>query len=162
MVVRAWVERPEDSSDSESEADIPAKKMSTVTQRPRAKTASVADGKYLGTRSSPRMTIHMPDYGPVRLDNLKPSNTKENTERLKSVLFSSARIVGKLQYNRKQAKFNFEKYIAYLEKVIKETGFFIFGIIMTWELASSLLFLVISLVALFVQESIFGNAKSTL
>ena len=161
--MRAWVERPDDSSsDSDSEAELAPKKLSVAARRPRAKTASVAESKYLQAQSKqPHMTIHMPDLGATRVKTAQPDG-RPDTEHLKSLFVSSARVVGRLQYNRKRAKFNFEKYISYLEKVSKDTGFSIFGIVVTWELASSLLFLVISLVALFVQESIFGNAKSTI
>ena len=161
MVVRSWVERPDESTESDSENDPPAKRTS-VTQRPRAKTASAADYKHQRAQVGPPMTIHLPDLGHVHVNQLRPGTARDNTERLKSVLVSSARIVGKLQHNRKQTKFNFEKYISYLEKVSKGTGFSIFGMIVTWDLVSSLFFVVISVVALFVQESIFGNAKSML
>ena len=56
---------------------------------------------------------------------------------------------------------NFEKYISYLDKV-RNVGFSIGVVLMTLELVSTVFFFLISLIALFLQESIFGKAKSTI
>ena len=99
----------------------------------------------------------MPDTGHMTVN---PAN--DNIERLQSVLYRSARLVGKLQHRRKLAKFHFEKYITYLDKVSRSVGFSIGVVLVTWELVSAVFFFLISLIALFVQESIFGKAESTI
>ena len=77
------------------------------------------------------------------------------------VLRGAARAVGKLKHNAKKPKFNFEKYISYLQNVLPNIGFDIMGIIVTWNMVSAIIFLEVSVLALFVQESIFGNSKAT-
>ena len=103
------------------------------------------------------LRIHMPDTGHVIVN---PAN--DNIDRLQNVFFGSARFVGKLQHKRKLPKFNFEKYISYLDKVSRNVGFSIGVVLVTWELVSTVFFFLISLIALFLQESIFGKAKSTI
>ena len=77
------------------------------------------------------------------------------------VLRGAARAVGKLKHNAKKPRFNFEKYISYLQNVLPNIGFDIMGIIVTWNMVSGIIFLEVSVLALFVQESIFGNSKAT-
>lgn len=77
------------------------------------------------------------------------------------VLRGAARAVGKLRHNAKKPRFNFEKYISYLQNVLPNIGFDIMGIIVTWNMVSAIIFLEVSVLALFVQESIFGNSKAT-
>lgn len=77
------------------------------------------------------------------------------------VLRGAARAVGKLKHNAKKPRFNFEKYISYLQNVLPNIGFDIMGIIVTWNMVSAIIFLEVSVLALFVQESIFGNSKAT-
>lgn len=108
----------------------------------------------------------------VQSDNEgKPNHHDSNDEnKLKSkasrqrvmelILRGTARAVGRLQHRVKMPKFNFEKYISYLQNVIPTIGFKIMGIIVTWNMVSTLLFLEVSLLALFVQESIFGNQNA--
>ena len=75
------------------------------------------------------------------------------TDRVHNVFFGSARFVGKLQHTRKLPKFNFKKYISYLDKVSRNVGFSIGVVLVTWELVSIVFFFLISLIALFLQES---------
>lgn len=99
----------------------------------------------------------MPDTGHV---TVRPAN--DNIEQLQNVFHKSARFVGKLQHRRKLQKFHFEKYISYLDKVSRNVGFSIGVVLVTWEQVSAVFFFLISLIALFVQESIFGKAESTI
>ena len=78
-----------------------------------------------------------------------------------SIFRGAARVVGKLQHRRKAPKFNFEKYISFLQNVLPTVGFDILGITVTWNMVSTIIFLELSLLSLFVQESIFGNEKAT-
>ena len=77
------------------------------------------------------------------------------------ILRGTAKAVGRLQHRIKRPKFNFEKYISYLQNVIPTVGFCIAGVIISWNMVSTLLFLEFSLLALFVQESIFGSQTAT-
>ena len=92
-------------------------------------------------------------------DGEKPR--KSRREVLDLVLRGAARAVGKMRHNAKKPKFNFEKYISYLQNVLSNIGFDIMGIIVTWNMVSAIIFLEVSVLALFVQESIFGNSDAT-
>lgn len=99
----------------------------------------------------------------VQTDNeTRPNNESKAARKrvMELILRGTARAVGRLQHRVKMPKFNFEKYISYLQNVIPTIGFKIMGIIVTWNMVSTLLFLEVSLLALFVQESIFGNQKA--
>ena len=63
--------------------------------------------------------------------------------------------------NRKN-KFNFKSYVMYLQGLIKEVGFSVGGMILSWEKVSSIGILWVSVLAIFIQEIVFGNRKSTL
>lgn len=86
---------------------------------------------------------------------------RSRREVMDMVLRGAARAVGKLRHNAKKPRFNFEKYISYLQNVLPNIGFDIMGIIVTWNMVSATIFLEVSVLALFVQESIFGNSKAT-
>ncbi|XP_032233966.1 uncharacterized protein LOC116616152 [Nematostella vectensis] len=93
-------------------------------------------------------------------DDDKEKGEKPKVDRkrvMELILRGTAKAVGRLQHRAKLPKFNFEKYISYLQNVIPTVGFDILGINVTWNMVSTLLFLEVSLLALFVQESIFGN-----
>ena len=150
-VVKAWVEISDSESDSDDE------QPQNTNARVRAIRGSVAD------RNAPQapgasLRIHMPDTGHT---TIKPYN-QDGIDRLQNVFYGSARFVGKLQHRRKLSKFQFEKYITYLEKVSRNVGFSIGVVLVTWELVSAVFFFLISLIALFLQESIFGKAESTI
>ena len=59
-------------------------------------------------------------------------------------------------------RFNFEKFLAYLESMRGEVGFEIAGFMITWDKVSTTLFFMLSIVAAFLQNSIFGSKHSTL
>lgn len=97
-------------------------------------------------------------------DKIHPGNEtpkRSRREVMDIVLRGAARAVGKLKHNAKKPRFNFEKYISYLQNVLPNIGFDIMGIIVTWNMVSAIIFLEVSVLALFVQESIFGNSKAT-
>ncbi|KXJ21322.1 uncharacterized protein LOC110254289 [Exaiptasia diaphana] len=143
-VVKAWAEYPEDSS-SESEEETAELNDSTL-QVTRSKSLS----------PEPDMGIHLPNSDHVSVDE---PITEGYNERWRNVLRGSIRVVGRLQHQRKITKFNFEKYISYLQHVTPGSGFKIGALLVTWEKVSTSLFLLTSIVAVFLQETIFGNQK---
>lgn len=154
-MVKAWVE----VSDSEYESDD--------EQRPNTTGATNVIQRSLADRSEQQAPdeaslrvhhVHMPDTGTIKV---KPYS-QADIDRFQNVFIGSARFIGKLQYKRKLQKFQFEKYISYLEKVSRNVGFSIGMVLVTWELVSAVFFFLISVIALFVQESIFGKAESTI
>lgn len=159
-VVQAWV----DVSDSESDSDNDLSSSEGVTNHNgHFLKRSPADHKGLQAPETP-FRVHMPDTGhDSRFVIVRPYK-HGNIDKLQSVFSGSARFVGKLKHMRKfrQQKFQFEKYILYLEKVSRSEGFSIGVVLVTWELVSGVLFFLISLIALFLQESIFGKAESTI
>ena len=148
-VVKTWAEY----SDSESESDDGQTSSTTNEHASRRITSGRSEQQALGTS----LRIHMPDTGHVTVN---PAN--DDLDRLQNVFYGSARFVGKLQHRRKLSKFNFEKYISYLDNVSRNVGFSIGVVLVTWELVSAVFFFLISLIALFLQESIFGKAESTI
>lgn len=70
--------------------------------------------------------------------------------------------IGKFKKVAARPRFNFEKFLAYLESMRGVVGFEIAGAIVTWDKVSTTLFFLFSIVAVFLQESIFGSQKSTL
>lgn len=146
-VVKAWVECSDSDSDSEDERPLSITNEHGTSRLPSNYNESQA----------PTLRIHMPDTGHVIVNS-----AYDNMDRLQNVLTGSALFLGKLQHRKKNPKFNFEKYISYLDKVSRNVGFSIGVVPVTWELVSTLFFFLISLIALFVQESIFGKAKSTI
>lgn len=63
---------------------------------------------------------------------------------------------------KKKSKFNFKSYVMYLQGLIKEVGFSVGGMVLSWEKVSSIGILWVSVLAIFIQEIVFGNRKSTL
>ena len=86
---------------------------------------------------------------------------KQNNITKFSTLVSAAKAVSKLKRATKR-RFNFDKFLSYLESMRPIVGFSIGGVIVTSDLVSTILFLIFSIVAVLVQESIFGSQKSTL
>ena len=148
-MVKAWIECDDSDSSSDDEQSLMAADEHATREKPSDRTEQQAPANSL--------RIHMPDTGHMIVN---PAN--DNIERLQSVFYRSARLVGKLQHRRKLVKFHFEKYITYLDKVSRNVGFSIGVVLVTWELVSAVFFFLISLIALFVQESIFGKAESTI
>ena len=95
------------------------------------------------------------------IDEKEQRPKRSRREVMDLVLRGAARAVGKMKHNAKKPKFNFEKYISYLQNVLPNIGFDIMGIIVTWNMVSAIIFLEVSVLALFVQESIFGNSQAT-
>ena len=215
MVVKAWAERPDSSSEDE-EPEGPRKNEKQTNQRrgrslwrrvnsakksyrkasltPLKKTnsnpsASQSDSEaksgveevstkknYAGeshlrahvTASEPEFSdeekrhAHKPENDMPDKDHSGNETPKRSRrEVMDIVLRGAARAVGKLKHNAKKPRFNFEKYISYLQNVLPNIGFDIMGIIVTWNMVSAIIFLEVSVLALFVQESIFGNSKAT-
>lgn len=95
-------------------------------------------------------------------DHPNEEKTKRSRREVMNMVFrGAARAVGKMRHNAKKPRFNFEKYISYLQNVLSTIGFEIMGIIVTWEMVSTVIFLEVSVLSLFVQESIFGNSNAT-
>ena len=86
---------------------------------------------------------------------------KQNNITKFSTLVSAAKAVSKMKRATKR-RFNFDKFLSYLESMRPIVGFSIGGVIVTSDLVSTILFLIFSIVAVLVQESIFGSQKSTL
>lgn len=63
---------------------------------------------------------------------------------------------------KKKSKFKFKSYVMYLQGLITEVGFSVGGMILSWEKVSSVGILWVSVLAIFIQEIVFGNRKSTL
>ncbi|XP_048581650.1 uncharacterized protein LOC116610730 [Nematostella vectensis] len=142
VVVKAWVERPESDSESDSESE-PSTNVNEVKPNRRPSTSLPSD-----------LRIHMPTMGYVSVGD---QSDHTEADRLQRLFVGSARAVGKWQRTRKLPHFNFEKYIAYLHNVAPSTGFKISALTVTWERVSATFFLIISVVALFLQETIFGG-----
>ena len=152
VVVKAWAEYPEENSDSDSDDEPPA-----VTQENTILNKRIFESK---VTPSTDMYIHLPDKGHVTVG--EPISTLRSVETLTNVLKGSTRVVGRWQRNRKLPPFTFEKYITYLNQVVPISGFKIGVLTITWERVSTSLFLLTSIVAVFIQETIFGDKKSQL
>ncbi|XP_068722966.1 uncharacterized protein [Montipora capricornis] len=63
---------------------------------------------------------------------------------------------------KRKSKFNFKSYVMYLQGLISEVGFSVGGMVLSWEKVSSIGILWVSVLAIFIQEIVFGNRKSTL
>ena len=222
MVVKAWAERPESSSEDEGDEPERPRKNDKQTNQKRGRSlwrrVNTAKKSYRKTNLAPLKTTnsqsdseaksgveevstkqgyagesrlraqvtvsdpeisdddkqrgHEPDNDMSEDDKLsvKEANKDQSgseppkrsrREVMDIVLRGAARAVGKLKHNAKKPRFNFEKYISYLQNVLPNIGFDIMGIIVTWNMVSAIIFLEVSVLALFVQESIFGNSKAT-
>lgn len=75
---------------------------------------------------------------------------------------TAAKAVTKFKSAAKRPRFNFEKFLSYLESMRTVVGFHVAGVMITWDKVSTTLFLLFSIIAVFLQESIFGSQKSTL
>lgn len=91
------------------------------------------------------------------------NNNKPNSAFGKLIdTMAAAKAVSKFKRVAKRPRFNFEKFLSYLESMRAVVGFHIAGVMITWDKVSTTLFLLFSIIAVFVQESIFGSKKSTL
>jgi len=95
-------------------------------------------------------------------------NTNENRKTssdnspFRTLNMTAAKAAAKFKAAAKRPRFNFEKFLSYLESMRYVVGFEIAGLMMTWDKVSTTLFLMFSIVAVFVQESIFGSKTTTL
>ena len=108
------------------------------------------------------VSAHSPDFSINSTDTTPTLTSKvDKTDNSKSIasVVNTKRRISKFTKNRK-ARFNFSKYLSYLETMRSAVGFSISGIMVTWDLVSTTLFFVFSIVAVFVQESIFGSQDS--
>ncbi|KAK3740954.1 hypothetical protein QZH41_017793, partial [Actinostola sp. cb2023] len=144
VVVKAWAEYPEDSTsdtDSDNETAEPKDSIQQLTR------------ETVRSPDSSSMRIHVPETGHVTED--EPTD-EQNREKWRNILRGSIRVIGRLQRQRKMARFNFEKYVSYLHHVAPTSGFKIGVLTITWEKVSASIFLLTSVVAVFLQEIIFG------
>ena len=58
---------------------------------------------------------------------------------------------------KKKRKFNFEKYITYLESILPTVGFAVGGVVITWDGVSFFTVLLLTMVGIFAQEAFFGS-----
>ena len=58
---------------------------------------------------------------------------------------------------KKKRKFNYEKYITYLESILPTVGFSIGGVIITYNGIYTFIVIITFLVGVFAQEAFFGN-----
>ena len=77
-------------------------------------------------------------------------------------IVNTARTVDKFKTKARRHRFNFDKFLSYLESMRSVVGFTIAGIMVTWDLVSTTLFFLFSVIAVFVQESIFGSQRATI
>lgn len=59
-------------------------------------------------------------------------------------------------------KFDFERYIIYLQCLLPDVGFSVAGCLLTWDKVFGLAVFMISLAAVFIQEVMFGSRKNTI
>ena len=59
-------------------------------------------------------------------------------------------------------RFDFERYIIYLQCLLPDVGFSVAGCLVTWEKLFGLAVFMISVAAVFIQEVIFGSGKNTI
>lgn len=101
-------------------------------------------------------------------NNLQLLHTNINMQRgptLTSSLYNNNHVTSSLDNKDnkdRKSKFKFKSYVIYLQGLIPEVGFSIGGIVLTWDKVSSLAILLVSILAVFIQEILFGSRKSTL
>ena len=190
VVVRAWVER-DDSDDEEEELvekEDDRTRMYQMNRSPRVHPSPLNCRKSEEMLNGATNMAYLPFKLSEGLENINRKDEKDDVvienhhltstdggekgvdksrprtpvDKLSTTLFTAARALGKFRQGVVRPKFNFDKFLSYLESMRAVVGFSIGGIIVTWDLVSTTLFLVFSLVAVFVQESIFGSQKSTL
>lgn len=125
------------------------RRLSIATQR-RESLYAGQDGNFLSTPSATRLIdLEAPSENP----NVPLAMINGNVTRASS---------SNSQQNKKKSKFNFKAYVMYLKGLIRGVGFSVGGIVLTWEKVSGLGILLVSVLAVFIQEVVFGSRKSTL
>lgn len=88
------------------------------------------------------------------------SNTGENKDSLPKANFLTGMAKTFHQWRtktKKKRKFNYEKYIIYLESILPTVGFSIGGVIITFNGIYTFIVILTFLVGVFAQEAFFGN-----
>ena len=88
------------------------------------------------------------------------NNTDENKDSLPRVNFLTGMAKTFHQWRtktKKKRKFNYEKYIIYLESILPTVGFSIGGVIITFNGIYTFIVVLTFLVGVFAQEAFFGN-----
>ena len=158
-VVKAWIERPESSSSEDDEAVSDEQEPTNEMQHLYGSKKPYDDG--YEQFEEELQSLHIPSTKCESDVKTTADINEQRTQAFTSLRKGSERTLGRSQWQvkRRLPKFNFEKYISYLDQVSKGTGFSVVGVIVTWKLVSSILFFCFSIVALFLQESIFGKLK---
>lgn len=123
-------------------------------------TSEIADDQPFG--SSTRKSLNMPLWQETVI---QASGDEISRSRSSSPVLSptTTSAIGKFKKaSAIKPRFNFEKFLAYLESMRREVGFEIAGFMITWDKVSTTLFFMLSIVAAFLQNSIFGSKHSTL
>ena len=164
------------SSISESEpVESPAKRLlksplSTAENSPLKSWSSAANSPAksalkLSSDSPPKSSLMLsPANSPAKSSLKSPKKSPVKLPNIMKQMSAMATVVKAAGKFRKAAKpkwnFNFEKFLSYLENMRPVVGFQILNTIVTWDLVSTIIFLLFSILAVFVQESIFGSSKS--
>ena len=122
-----------------------------------AKESSTSGGASL---SSPNPTSSSGSKWSVALKNGKQAQTAPRKESSGKGNFLSgmAKTFHKWRTKTKRKrKFNYEKYIIYLESILPTVGFSLGGVIMTWNGIYTFIVIITFLVGVFAQEAFFGN-----
>lgn len=177
VVVRAWVHQPDNDETSDEDSGIdeePEEKKIAPVNKPRRKSSlqNLWGAIKLSTlkENAENTIVDEAKQEPLEQNVNGGEETQEKTsdEGTKSVgsgfasTVTAIQAINKLKKKAKRSKFNFEKFLSYLESMRPTVGFHIAGIMVTWDLVSTTLFLLFSVVAVFMQESIFGSTKSTI
>lgn len=160
-VVRAWVHRDDLDEASEEQVDEEQKKNGSVPNIKKRFWQSI-HRKNITDKNSQKLSVlsEVGSLPPWQQQAKSVVNTGETNSFANAV--SAINVANKFVKLTKQPRFNFEKFLTYLESMRSVVGFHIAGIMVTWDLVSTTLFLLFSVVAVFMQESIFGSQKSTL
>lgn len=116
--------------------------------------------------SEPPSALPIIDHFQTLPNNLQllHTNLNQRGSALSSNLYNNNRGASNLESKEKErkSKFKFKSYVIYLQGLIPEVGFSIGGIVLTWEKVSNVAIVLVSILAVFIQEILFGSRKSTL
>jgi hypothetical protein len=105
------------------------------------------------------MRVHPPDTGHVAVE--EPIDAQNINQKIQNILKGSVRAVGRWQYHRANFQaLNLKNiYHILIYQVAPTSGFKIGILTVTWERVSASLFLLTSIVAVFIQETMFGEKR---
>ena len=126
------------------------KSLFTPRKRSRGRVAPMASGDAAST------TPDNPTEGDKQ-PLMKTRLNKTATSNKLGVNLAVVRAAGKWQKRRKRHRFNYDKYIQYVDKYLPQVGFTIGGLIMTWSQVAGYALFLASAVAVFAQEAFFGD-----